>query len=179
MFEHVGARHYDEFYAKCRELLKPDGVMLLHTIGKLGGAGTPDPFTNKWIFPGYHLPSLSEICRSSEKVRLIVSDVEILRMHYAYTLREWLRRTIANRDKVVAMYDERFFRMWEFYLAGGIVMFENGAACNYQVQYVRDRTALPITRDYLGEAEQRYRSRAAQPPTPPRKAPALRAKAKA
>ena len=157
MFEHVGAAHYEEFYAKCRELLADDGVMLLHTIGKLGGAGQPDPFTDKWIVPGYHLPSLSQMAGGSEKVRLITSDVETLRLHYAYTLREWLRRFTAARDKVLALYDERFFRMWEFYLAGGIVMFESGAACNYQLQYVRDRRALPITRDYMIEAEERYR----------------------
>jgi cyclopropane-fatty-acyl-phospholipid synthase len=157
MFEHVGVAHYEEFFAKCRELLKPDGVMLLHTIGKLGGAGMPDPFTDKWIFPGYHLPSLSQMCSATEKVKLIASDIENLRLHYAYTLREWLKRASANRAKIEALYDARFFRMWEFYLAGGIVMFESGAACNYQVQYVRDRRALPITRDYMAEAEARYR----------------------
>ena len=163
MFEHVGAAHYDEFYAKCRELLTDDGVMLLHTIGKLGGAGTPDPFTDKWIFPGYHLPSLSQMCGSSEKVKMIVSDVETLRLHYAYTLRHWLERATKARAKIVKMYDERFFRMWEFYLAGGIVMFESGAACNYQVQYVRDRRALPITRDYMFETERKYRELASLP----------------
>lgn len=157
MFEHVGAAHYDEFYAKCRELLTDDGVMLLHTIGKLGSAGTPDPFTDKWVFPGYHLPSLSQMCASSEKVKMIVSDVETLRLHYAYTLRHWLERATKARAKIVKMYDERFFRMWEFYLAGGIVMFETGAACNYQVQYVRDRHATPITRDYMFETERKYR----------------------
>src|SRR6478672_6605813 len=158
MFEHVGAAHYDEFYAKCRELLTDDGVMLLHTIGKLGGAGTPDPFTDKWIFPGYHLPALSQMCGSSEKVKMIVSDVETLRLHYAYTLRHWLDRATKARAQIVKLYDERFFRMWEFYLAGGIVMFESGAACNYQVQYVRDRRATSITRDYMLETERKYRS---------------------
>ena len=158
MFEHVGAAHYDEFFAKCRELLKADGVMLLHTIGKLGEATRdPDPFTDKWIFPGYHLPSISQMAAASEKVRLITSDIENLRLHYAYTLRHWLRRATDARAEIEAMYDERFFRMWEFYLAGGIVMFENGAACNYQVQYIRERTALPITRDYMLETERRYR----------------------
>lgn len=157
MFEHVGVAHYEEFYTKCRELLAEDGVMLLHTIGKLGSAGAPDPFTDKWIFPGYHLPALSQMSAASEKVRLISSDVETLRLHYAYTLRHWLERATKAHDKIVAMYDERFFRMWEFYLAGGIVMFESGAACNYQVQYIRDRNAVPITRDYMMEAEQRYR----------------------
>ena len=164
MFEHVGAKHYDEFFAKCRELLKPDGVMLLHTIGKLGEVSkAPDPFTDKYVFPGYHLPSLSQMVDASEKSRLIASDVENLRLHYAYTLRHWLDRATKARSKIEAMYDDRFFRMWEFYLAGGIVMFESGAACNYQVQYIRDRNALPITRDYILEAEQRYRQLAAEP----------------
>jgi cyclopropane-fatty-acyl-phospholipid synthase len=164
MFEHVGAKHYDEFFAKCRDLLKPDGVMLLHTIGRLGEAtNAPDPFTDKWIFPGYHLPSLSQMCTASEKVRMIASDVETLRLHYAYTLRHWLERATEARAEIEATYDARFFRMWEFYLAGGIVMFETGAACNYQVQYVRDRNALPITRDYMLDMERKYRELAAQP----------------
>ncbi len=158
MFEHVGLAHYDEFFATCRNLLKPDGVMLLHTIGKLGSSNAaPDPFTDKYIFPGYHVPSLSQIVAASEKARLIASDVETLRLHYAYTLREWLRRFTAARAKVEAMYDARFFRMWEYYLSGGIVMFENGTGCNFQVQYIRDREAVPITRDYLAKAESRYR----------------------
>jgi cyclopropane-fatty-acyl-phospholipid synthase len=161
MFEHVGLAHYDEFFAKCRQLLKPDGVMLLHTIGKLGTASSaPDPFTDKYIFPGFHLPSLSQMSAASEKARLIASDVETLRLHYAYTLREWLRRFTAAKPKILKLYDERFFRMWEYYLAGGIVMFENGGACNYQVQYIRDRKALPITRDYMAKAEARYRKTA-------------------
>jgi cyclopropane-fatty-acyl-phospholipid synthase len=157
MFEHVGAPHYVEFFAKCRELLAEDGVMLLHTIGKYGAAGAPDPFTDKYIFPGYHVPSLSQMVSASEKVRLIASDVETLRLHYAYTLRHWLDRTTKARATIAAMYDERFFRMWEFYLAGGIVAFENGAMNNYQIQYIRDRNAVPITRDYMTEAEERYR----------------------
>jgi cyclopropane-fatty-acyl-phospholipid synthase len=164
MFEHVGHAHYEEFFAKCRELLKPDGVMLLHTIGKLGDRSRgPDPFTDKYIFPGYHLPALSEMVGASEKVRLIASDVENLRLHYALTLRHWLERATKARAEIEAMYDARFFRMWEFYLAGGIVMFESGAACNYQVQYIRDRNALPITRDYMLEVEQRYRQIDAAP----------------
>ena len=135
-----GAKHYDEFFAKCRKLLKPDGVMLLHTIGKLGEVSAgPDPFTDKWIFPGYHLPSVSQMSEASEKARLIASDIENLRLHYALTLRHWLDRATKARAAIEAMYDARFFRMWEFYLAGGIVMFESGAACNYQVQYIRER----------------------------------------
>jgi len=172
MFEHVGAKYYDEFYAKCRELLADDGVMLLHTIGKLGGAGGPDPFTDKWVFPGYHLPSLSQMCAASEKAKMVVSDVENLRLHYAYTLRNWLERAEANRAEIEALYDARFFRMWEFYLAGGIVMFEDGAACVYQTQYIRDRRALPITRDYMAQAEQKYRAAAGKKkgPAPKRRA---------
>ncbi len=158
MFEHVGAAHYDEFYAACVRLLDPDGVMLLHTIGKLGGAGAPDPFTDKWIFPGYHVPSLAQMCSSSEKARMVVADVETLRLHYAYTLRHWLRRCEARRAEIVELYDERFYRMWEFYLAGAIIMFEAGTGCNFQVQYIRSRRALPITRDYMADAEARYRA---------------------
>jgi cyclopropane-fatty-acyl-phospholipid synthase len=163
MFEHVGADHYDEFFGKCRELLKRDGVMLLHTIGKLGKATTPDPFTDKYIFPGYHLPSISQMAASTEKFRLITTDIETLRVHYAYTLRHWLERTRKSKKKIVALYDERFFRMWEFYLAGGVVAFESGSMCNYQLQYVRDRYALPITREYMAEAEARYRRLGAAP----------------
>ena len=145
--------------------------MLLHTIGKFGGAiKAPDPFTDKYIFPGYHLPSISQMSSASERARLITSDIEVLRLHYAYTLREWMKRFTAARERMVELYDERFFRMWEFYLAGGIVLFETGSGCNFQVQYVRDRHALPITRDYMAEAEQRYRSAA---PAPVRK-PATR-----
>ncbi|HEU4820907.1 MAG TPA: cyclopropane-fatty-acyl-phospholipid synthase family protein [Qipengyuania sp.] len=158
MFEHVGAAHYEEYFRKCRSLLTDDGVMLLHTIGKFGKASTPDPFTDKYIFPGYHLPSLSQMCAASEKARLIASDVETLRLHYAYTLGAWLERTRAAKDQIVAIYDERFFRMWEFYLAGGVVGFESGTMCNYQLQYVRDRHALPITRDYMADAETKYRA---------------------
>ena len=158
MFEHVGLAHYEEFFLRCRELLAPDGVMLLHTIGKYGKAGPPDPFTDKYIFPGYHVPALSQMAAASEKVRLITADVETLRLHYAYTLLGWLERATAARARIEAMYDARFFRMWEFYLSGGVVAFENGSMCNYQVQYIRDRRALPITRDYLAEAEARFRS---------------------
>ena len=137
--------------------------MLLHTIGKLGKAASPDPFTDKYIFPGYHLPSLSQMSAASEKVRLITTDVETLRLHYAYTLRHWLQRTRQAKAKVIALYDERFFRLWEFYLAGGVVAFESGSMCNYQLQYVRDRRALPITRDYMTEAEEKYRASEARP----------------
>jgi cyclopropane-fatty-acyl-phospholipid synthase len=175
MFEHVGAPHYREFYAKCRELLVRDGVMLLHTIGKLGkAAAAHDPFIAKYIFPGGHLPSLSEMSSASESARLIVSDIETLRLHYALTGREWLRRFKAARKEVVRLYDERFFRMWEFYLSGVVVFFESGGGCNYQVQYIRDRRALPITRDYMAEAEARYRRTGQKAATPKLSAPRRR-----
>jgi len=158
MFEHVGARHYDGFFAKCRDLLARDGVFLLHTIGRFDTPSAGDPFADKYIFPGYHLPNLTQIVAASQRAKLIASDVETLRLHYAYTLREWLARTRAGKAELARLYDERFVRMWEFYLAGAISMFENGAGCNFQVQYVRDRQALPITRDYIAEAEARYRA---------------------
>ncbi len=159
MFEHVGLAHYEEFFARCRDLLKPDGVMLLHTIGRLGSSsGAADAVTDKYMLPGYHLTSLAPVSAASAKTRLIASDVEILRLHYAYTLRHWLDRVTRARAKIEAMYDARFFRMWECYLAGGIVMFETGSGCNYQIQYVRDRNALPITRDYMFDEERELRA---------------------
>jgi cyclopropane-fatty-acyl-phospholipid synthase len=173
MFEHVGLAHFEEFFAKCRSLLADDGVMLLHTIGKLGKAGaSPDPFVDKYIFPGGYLPSLSDIVSASASTRLIASDVETLRLHYALTVREWLRRFTAARPRMAELYDERFCRMWEFYLAGAIAFFEAGSGCNYQVQYIRNRHALPITRDYMAEAEARYRSKDIEPVAPPAAKPA-------
>jgi cyclopropane-fatty-acyl-phospholipid synthase len=158
MFEHVGAAHYDEFFGQCRKLLAPDGVMLLHTIGRFDVPKSGEAFAEKYIFPGYHLPNLSQIIEASQRWNLIHSDVETLRLHYAYTLLHWIDRCKAHRDEIVAMYDERFYRMWMIYLAGALAMFEDGGGCNYQIQYVRDRRALPITRDYILETEQRLRS---------------------
>ncbi|WP_420140271.1 class I SAM-dependent methyltransferase [Sphingomonas sp.] len=158
MYEHVGPAHFRTFAAKCRSLLAEDGVMLLHTIGRMGPPRPTDAWTVKYIFPGGYIPSLSEIAAAAESARLITADVETLRHHYGYTLEHWLRRTQANREAIVAMYDARFYRMWEFYLAGSLTGFFNGAMVNYQVQYVRDRTALPITRDYMAEAERTLRA---------------------
>jgi len=153
MFEHVGPAHFRPFLAKCRALLAPDGVMLLHTIGRMGLRRPTDPWTTKYIFPGGYIPTLSEMAEAAESARMITTDVETLRMHYGYTLEHWLRRTQAHRAEIEAMYDARFYRMWEFYLAGSSTGFFNGQMVNYQVQYVRDRYALPMTRDYMGEAE--------------------------
>lgn len=157
MFEHVGPAHYRTFFAKCRELLTPEGVMLLHTIGRAGGPGVTDAFTAKYIFPGGYIPALSEILRGHENLRFFLTDVEVLRLHYAFTLQHWYDRATAARDQIVALYDQRFFNMWTYYLAGSLVSFENGGLVNYQLQYSRSRTALPITRDYMVEEEARLR----------------------
>jgi len=153
MYEHVGPAHFRTYIAKCRSLLAEDGVMLLHTIGRIGTRRTTDTWTTKYIFPGGYIPTLSEISEAAESARMITSDVETLRLHYGYTLEHWLRRTQAHKAEIEAMYDARFYRMWEFYLAGSMTGFFNSAMVNYQVQYVRDRYALPITRDYMFEAE--------------------------
>ncbi len=159
MFEHVGPPRYRTFFRKCRSLLAEDGVMLLHTIGRMGGPGTTDAFTAKYIFPGGYNPALSEIVGASESVKLISSDIETLRLHYTYTIRHWYDRTVAEKDAIVAMYDERFYRMWTFYLAGAMAAFARGGMCNYQIQYIRRRDALPITRDYIAEAERALRGK--------------------
>ena len=154
MFEHVGPPHYQTFFSKCRALLEEDGVMLLHTIGRMGKPSTTDAFTRKYIFPGGYIPALSEVIAASEKSRLAATDIETLRLHYAHTLQHWYDRTVAARAQIEALYDARFWRMWCFYLAGAIVAFRYGAMCNHQIQFVRNRHALPITRDYMHAAEQ-------------------------
>ena len=153
MFEHVGTPQFRTFFRCCANLMTDNGVMLLHTIGRMGGPGTTDAFTRKYIFPGGYIPALSETLAASEPYRLIATDVENLRLHYAYTLREWYKRTVRNRDEIIALYDERFYRMWIFYLAGATAAFESGGMCNYQIQFSRNRRTLPITRDYIKAAE--------------------------
>jgi len=153
MFEHVGVPNYREFFRCCHNLLTAQGVMLLHTIGRMGGPGTTDAFTQKYIFPGGYIPALSEILKGSEPNRLMVTDVEPLRLHYALTTRAWYKRVQANRAQIEALYDARFFRMWSLYLAGATAAFEHGGMLIYQIQYARDRRILPITRDYMPEAE--------------------------
>jgi cyclopropane-fatty-acyl-phospholipid synthase len=153
MFEHVGAPHFRAYFRKVRDLLADDGVALIHTIGRMGGPSYTDGFTAKYIFPGGYIPALSETVAASEQERLIVSDVEVLRLHYAHTIRHWYDRTGAARDKIVALYDERFYRMWRFYLAGALTAFTRDEMVNFQLQFIRRRDALPITRDYMTEAE--------------------------
>jgi cyclopropane-fatty-acyl-phospholipid synthase len=157
MFEHVGPPHYKTFFAKCRELLTEDGVMLMHTIGRMGGPGVTDDFTLKYIFPGGYNPSLSEIVRGYEGLRMFPTDIEVLRVHYSMTLHHWYDRTVAARDAIVELYDERFYRMWLFYLAGASAAFRHGGLCNYQIQLSRSRFELPLTRDYIAEAERELR----------------------
>lgn len=149
MFEHVGRAQFETFFEACTRLLADDGVMLLHTIGRMGRPGTTDAFTRKYIFPGGYIPALSETLAASEKFRLIATDIETLRLHYAKTIRCWYANCLANREAIIALFDEKFFRMWTFYLAGAATVFEHGSMCNYQIQYARSRHALPITRDYL------------------------------
>lgn len=167
MFEHVGTPQYETFFRTCYNLLKTDGVMLLHTIGRMSGPSRTDAFTDKYIFPGGYIPALSEVFSRSEKTRLIATDVEFLRLHYARTLRAWYQRCMDHKAEIVALFDERFFRMWTFYLSGAATSFEYGTMCNYQIQYVRNRHTLPLTRDYiharelalLGEAEEEQREK--------------------
>ncbi|TIX50381.1 SAM-dependent methyltransferase [Alteraurantiacibacter aquimixticola] len=153
MFEHVGVPQFETYFRACANMLAEDGCFLMHTIGRMGQPGRTDAFTDKWIFPGGYIPALSETVAASEKVRLIATDVETLRLHYGKTIHHWYARCMENKAAIEEMFDESFFRLWTFYLAGAATSFEHGAMCNYQIQYVRDRTALPLTRDYIGKTE--------------------------
>jgi cyclopropane-fatty-acyl-phospholipid synthase len=162
MFEHVGVGFYRTFFATIKRCLAPNGVALLHTIGRSDGPASTDRWLQKYIFPGGYSPALSEVMPAIEKTGLIVTDVEVLRLHYAQTLRQWRRRFAANRDAIAALYDERFCRMFEFYLAGAELAFRHGGHVNFQIQMVRDQTVLPLTRDYMFEAERAGAGRLAQ-----------------
>jgi cyclopropane-fatty-acyl-phospholipid synthase len=163
LIEHLGTPHYPGFFAKMRELLADDGVMISHCCGRAGGPGVTDKFTRKYIFPGGYIPALSELVTEAEKHRLIVTDVEAMRYHYAHTLEEWYNRTNRAEKEIVELYDERFFRMWQFYLAGAEAAFRYGGLVNWQLQYVKRRDAIPMTRDYMYEEEERLRA-AEEPP---------------
>jgi cyclopropane-fatty-acyl-phospholipid synthase len=151
MFEHVGTHHYAAFFGKLRSLLAPDGVALLHSIGRAEGPGQTNAWIRKYIFPGGYSPALSEVLPAVERNKLWVTDIEILRMHYARTLQHWQQRFQANRDRIRALYDERFCRMWEFYLAGSEIAFSHSDHMVFQMQLARDPCAVPLTRDYLAE----------------------------
>ena len=149
MFEQVGIAHFDEFFAKINDLMTDDGLMLLHSIGKMSPPGAASPWFRKYIFPGAYSPALSEVFPAVEANHLWVTDLEFLRVHYATTLRHWHQRFEANRAKVAAMYDERFCRMWEFYLISAEMMFRTGAQEVFQMQLAKKRDAAPIVRDYV------------------------------
>jgi cyclopropane-fatty-acyl-phospholipid synthase len=157
MFEHVGVPFYPAFFAKLRALLKEDGIALLHTIGRSDGPGVTNPWTAKYIFPGGYTPALSEVLPVIERAGLIVSDVEVLRLHYAETLGEWRRRFKAQWQTAAEIYDERFCRMWEFYLSGAEMSFRREGLVVFQIQLARRIETLPITRDYMFEAERTMR----------------------
>ena len=163
MFEHVGLSFYDAFFETCRDRLNEDGVMLLHTIGSSDEPTTTNPWLTRYIFPGGHLPSLSDITRAVERAGLIVTDIEVLRLHYASTLRAWREAFMARRDEAQAMFDERFCRMWEFYLSMAEVAFRHEDIVVFQLQLARDQTAAPLTRDYIGDAEAVLRGREPRP----------------
>jgi cyclopropane-fatty-acyl-phospholipid synthase len=153
MFEHVGVPHYRTFFNKISECLAPNGVALLHTIGRLDGPGVTDAWIRKYIFPGGYVPALSEVTPAIEKAGLIVTDIEILRLHYAETLRNWHKRFMANIDEIRGLTDERFCRMWEFYLVGCEMAFRYFNQAVFQFQLAKRVDSVPITRDYIGEAE--------------------------
>ncbi len=149
MFEHVGVSHYDEFFAKVNALLTGDGVAVLHSIGRSCPPGSLSPWIHKYIFPGAYSPALSEVFPHVENNQLWVTDLEILRIHYATTLMEWHRRFVDHRDEIAALYDERFCRMWEFYLLSVETSFRHGAGMVFQMQLAKQAATLPLTRSYL------------------------------
>jgi cyclopropane-fatty-acyl-phospholipid synthase len=155
MFEHVGVNHFRTFFATIHGLLADDGVALLHTIGRVDGPGVTDPWMRKYIFPGGYIPALSEIVAAVEKEDLWITDVEVLRMHYAETLRCWRERFLFNRERARQLYDERFCRMWEFYLAGSEVAFRHLGLVVFQIQLAKRPDALPLIRDYMVDDERR------------------------
>jgi len=153
MFEHVGVVHYPAFFAKMASLLEPNGVALLHSIGRRDGPGFTNPWIRKYIFPGGYSPALSEVLSPVERSGLAVIDIEILRLHYAETLKAWRQNVYANRDEIRVLCDDRFLRMWEFYLVASELTFRHGFNMVFQMQLAHDIAAVPLTRDYIGEFE--------------------------
>jgi len=153
MFEHVGVGHYRTFFRKVRSLLHEDGVALIHAIGRSDGPGSTNPWVAKYIFPGGYSPAVSEVMAAVERERLWATDIEILRLHYARTIAHWRRRFAANRDTIQSLYDERFCRMFEFYLVGSELAFRRMGHMNWQIQLTRNVDTLPLSRDYMYERE--------------------------
>jgi cyclopropane-fatty-acyl-phospholipid synthase len=157
MFEHVGIGHFKEFFTKCSGLLSDDGIAVLHSINRSDGPGVTSKWIAKYIFPGGYIPALSEVVPHLEQHGLYVTDVEILRLHYAETIRHWANRFAGNRERAAKVYDERFCRMWEFYLAGSECAFRYGGMNNFQIQFVKNQHALPMTRSYIQAEEARLK----------------------
>jgi cyclopropane-fatty-acyl-phospholipid synthase len=158
MFEHVGITHYHSFFARVRSLLAPDGVALLHSIGRMDGPGSTHPWIRKYIFPGGYFPALSEVLPVVEQLKLWVTDVEILRLHYAETLKSWRERFERNRERLRSLYDERFCRMWEMYLIGSEIAFRRGGCLVFQMQLAKAVDTVPLKRDYMYDWERRHRA---------------------
>jgi cyclopropane-fatty-acyl-phospholipid synthase len=158
MFEHVGVNHYDRFFRKSAQLLADDGVMLLHSIGRSEGPSRTSPWILKYIFPGGYIPSLSEVLPAIERSGLLTTDIEILRLHYAETLKAWRERFEAHREEAERIYDSRFVRMWEFYLAAAEMSFREQNLMVFQIQLTKRQDVVPITRDYIMREEQRLRA---------------------
>jgi cyclopropane-fatty-acyl-phospholipid synthase len=157
MFEHVGVGYYRSYFGKAAELLTDDGVMLLHSIGRMDGPGAANPWMDNYIFPGSYAPALSEVLPAIERAGLVVTDIEILRLHYAETLRAWRERFLDRGDEAKALYDEHFCRMWEFYLAGCEAAFRYSGLMVFQIQLAKSMNALPLTRDYIAMRETELR----------------------
>ena len=162
MFEHVGVNHYRAFFTKLKSLLAPDGVALLHSIGRKDGPGATNPWIRKYIFPGGYVPALSEVLPTIEQLRLWVTDIEILRLHYAETLRAWRLRFERNRNRARAIYDERFCRMWEMYLVASEIAFRRQDHMVFQMQLAKAVDAVPLTRDYMLDGEREHSGAAEQ-----------------
>src|SRR5437588_119568 len=156
MFEHVGVNQYGVFFDKLNALLKPDGVALLHSIGRMDGPGTTNPWIRKYIFPGGYCPALSEVVPNAERRRLWITDIEVLRLHYAETLRAWRARFEHNREQIRTLYDERFCRMWETYLVGAELSFRNEGMLVFQMQLAKVVDTVPLTRDYITDWERAH-----------------------
>jgi cyclopropane-fatty-acyl-phospholipid synthase len=157
MFEHVGVDFYETYFRRCAELLTDDGVLMLHSIGRSDGPDVTNPWIAKYIFPGGYIPALSEVIPAIERAGLLVCDIEILRLHYAETLKAWRERFMARRDEAVRLYDERFARMWEFYLAASEMSFRKQNLMNFQIQITKRQDVVPMTRDYINREEAKLR----------------------
>ena len=158
MFEHVGVGFYDRYFRKCAQLLDDDGVFLLHTIGRSSPPSVTNPWIAKYIFPGGYIPALSEVLPAVQRAKLIVTDVEILQLHYAETLKAWRERFLAHREEVERVYDQRFVRMWEFYLASSEMAFRESDMVVFQIQMAKRKGVVPQTRDYIAREEARLRA---------------------